>query len=73
MVGRALARPPAGFLGYRAALEREEHAARVYAELAVRLAAAAPRPVSVAAAGLGALRIADELSQRFSRLGGSAH
>jgi hypothetical protein len=63
----------AAFSGYRAALEREEHASRVYAELVVRLAAAAPRPAGIAATVLGALRIAGQLPQPFARLGGSAH
>jgi hypothetical protein len=57
------------FSGYRAALEREEHASRVYAELVVRLAAAAPRSVGTAATVLGAVRIADELPQPLGRLG----
>jgi hypothetical protein len=61
------------FSGYRAALEREEHASRVYAELVARLAAAAPRPVGIAATVLRALRIAGELPRPFAGLGGSAH
>ncbi|UGS37158.1 hypothetical protein DSM104329_03573 [Capillimicrobium parvum] len=44
------------FSCYRAALEREEHASRVYAELVARLSVAAQRPMGSAASVLGALR-----------------
>jgi hypothetical protein len=42
---------------YRAALEREEHASRVYAELVARITSAGQRPAGIAATVLGALRL----------------
>jgi hypothetical protein len=64
---------PIAFCAYRAALEREEHASRVYADLVIRLAAVAQRPAGIAATVLGALRMAGGLPQKFARLGGPAH
>jgi hypothetical protein len=63
---------PVAFSAYRAALEREEHAARVYADLITRVTASARRPAGIAGPVVGALRIAGELSTAFTRVVGSA-
>jgi hypothetical protein len=63
---------PVAFSAYRAALEREEHASRVYADLITRVAAPARRPTGIAGTVLGALRIAGDLSPVVARLVGSA-
>jgi hypothetical protein len=63
---------PVAFSAYRAALEREEHASRVYADLITWLAAPEQRPTGIAGTVLGALRIAGDLSPAVARLVGSA-
>jgi hypothetical protein len=63
---------PVAFCAYRAALEREEHASRVYADLITRLAAPEKRPTGIAGTVLGALRIAGDLSPVVARLVGSS-
>jgi hypothetical protein len=63
---------PVAFSAYRAALEREEHASRVYADLITRLAASEQPPTGIAGAVLGVLRIAGGLSPAVARLVGSA-
>jgi hypothetical protein len=63
---------PVAFSAYGAALEREEQASRVYADLINRLAAPEQRPTWIGGAVLGALRVAGGLSPVVARLVGSA-
>jgi hypothetical protein len=63
---------PIAFFAYRAALEREEHASLVYADLMTRLDASEQRPTGIAGTVVGALRIAGGLSPAVSRRVGPA-
>jgi hypothetical protein len=62
---------PFAFFACGAALEREEHASQVYADLITRLAAPEQRPTGIAGTVLGALSIAGDPSQAVARLVGS--
>jgi hypothetical protein len=55
--GASVADRPSAFSAYRAALDREELASRVYAGRISRLAAAEQRPSGMAAAALRVLRM----------------
>jgi hypothetical protein len=53
---------PFAFFACRAALEREEHASQVYADLITRLAAGGQGHAKITRAVLGTLRIVADLS-----------
>jgi hypothetical protein len=71
--GAPVAHRPFAFSAYLVALDCEEHAARIYACRAIRLAAAMDGPSGIGQTALRMLRIAGDLSPAFARLFGSAN